>query len=763
VSGATLSSRRVTLSGVIERAIFEAEDRSYVVAELVARDGSRHVIAGDLGGSSIGDAIEIEGEPFVHPRFGRQLKVWSARWIPPASREGVRRLLGSGAIKGVGEKTAERIVAHFGDATLRVLDEEPERLAEVKGVTKARARAIRDAWRERRRQHEEHAFLAGLGLGPGMADRIRKALGERMPERVRANPWLLAELVDGIGFRRADDIARRLDVRSDAIERITAGVEHVLGEQSDEGHVFTPRDLLVQQAELLLGLPLGPIEDAIDSLIASGRVVAEPPGSLDPSGRRDGPAGETAIYLPRLHRAEVEVAQSLAARVGAVDARARVDAERALAWVQPRLDIELTDDQRAALARLFNERTGVLTGGPGVGKTTIVRALVEVFERKRLRVALAAPTGRAARRLADACGRPASTIHRLLEFDPRRGGFARGRDAPLELDVLIVDEASMIDLPLARDLLRALPASARWIVVGDADQLPSVGPGDVLRSLVESDRLPVARLTRILRQHEGSTIVRAAHAVLHGELPEFRGDSRGPHEGAFFVERDNPGAAQRTVVELVAERLPKAFGFDPLRSIQVLSPMNRGPLGVAELNEALKQRLNPAHGELFGPEPSRRALAESLGPGDRVIQTRNDYDLDVMNGEIGFVTARDPKSGATSVDFDDRVVDYPAASAGALQPAYAITVHKSQGCEFEAVVLVLSMQHFVLLRRNLLYTAITRARRVLVVVGAPRALRVAIEMGQVERRRSLLEVRLRAGGPSSRGGGDDATAGGEPR
>jgi len=373
----------------------------------------------------------------------------------------------------------------------------------------------------------------------------------------------------------------------------------------------------------------------------------------------------------------------------------------------------------------------VLTGGPGVGKTTIVRALVEVFTRKNLRLALAAPTGRAARRLAEACVRPATTIHRLLKFNPHRRGFEHGRENPLELDVLIVDEASMIDLVLMRDLLRALPLAARLILVGDADQLPSVGAGDVLRSLVESGTLPVARLTRILRQKEGSTIVRAAHSVLHGEPPEFEKEAR---EGAFFLERDDTGAAQRTVVEVVTSRLPQRFGLHPLRDVQVITPMNRGPLGVNELNDLLKQSLNPAAN-----------ANDFLSPGDRVLQTRNNYDLDVMNGEIGTVLARDVKTRTLVVDFEDRTVRYAANQSGELTLAYAITVHKSQGCEFKAVVLVLSMQHFVLLRRNLLYTALTRAKQVLVVVGSARALRAAIELGSVERRASLLEARLRTG------------------
>jgi len=721
--GDASSEPAVELEGVLERALFESPDSGYVVAELVACDGRRHVVAGELFGCAIGDTVRLTGVPFDHPRFGRQLRIAALRWLPPQSVDGLRRFLAGGSVEGIGPVLAERIVERFGLATMKVLDEAPERLREVAGLGKKRIKVISEAWRRSREQNEVKAFLAGLGLGAAMAEKVRQALGDEVAQRVRANPWQLAQLVDGIGFKRADEIAQRLAVPSDAPERIEAGVVHLLNDAADEGHVALPRSLLVPLAQQLLGLPIGPIEDRLVALLEQGTVASDP---LE---------GDVMLFLPRLRAAEIEVAAVIVARVGAVDAKQRVDPARALAWAQPQLSIELTPDQSAALTLLFNERTGVLTGGPGVGKTTIVKALVAVLERKGLHVALAAPTGRAARRLAESSGREAQTLHRLLKWNPHRRRFDRNRDAPLEVDVVVVDEASMVDLLLMRDLLRALPPAARLLLVGDADQLPSVGPGDVLRSLVDCGRVPVARLTRILRQREGSTIVRAAHAVLRGELPEFA--RAGESDGAFFVERDDTGAAQRAVVELAATRLPQRLGLDPRRAVQVLAPMNRGPLGVGELNEKLRAALNP--------DAAASDARDTLLPGDRVIQTRNDYDLDVMNGEIGFVTSRDPQNGELTVDFDDRPVRYPAKASGSLQPSWAITVHKSQGCEFDAVVLVLSMQHFVLLRRNLLYTAITRAKRVLVIVGSQRALQAAIEMGSVERRHGLLERRLREG------------------
>ncbi|MBL8841167.1 MAG: ATP-dependent RecD-like DNA helicase, partial [Planctomycetes bacterium] len=692
-------------------------ERDYVVAELLARDGVRHTVAGSLAGCAIGDTVRCSAVPFDHPRFGRQLRIVALRWLPPSTELGLRRFLAGGSVEGIGEVLAGRIVDAFGLETMRILDEAPQRLSEIAGLGKKRIAAIAAAWQRSRAQNEEKAFLAGLGLGPATAEKVRAAFGDDVAERLRADPWQLAQLVDGIGFRRADEIAQRLDVPADATARLDAGLVHVLQEAADEGHCYLPRATLVQHAQALLSLPAGPIEDRVAALLPQGTLVADP---LE---------GDMALFLPRLRAAEIEVATAVQRRLRAVEGKGAIDAARALKWVGPQLSIALTPDQAAALSLLFNQQFGVLTGGPGVGKTTIVRALATILERKGLRVALAAPTGRAARRLSDAAGRPAQTLHRLLEFEPHRHRFARNREQPLEVDALIVDEASMVDLLLMRDLLRALPAGARLLLVGDADQLPSVGPGDVLRSLVECGRVPVARLTQILRQREGSSIVRAAHAVGRGELPEF---AREGEEGAFFVVRDDALAAQRTIVELAATRLPKKLGLDPKRAVQVLTPMNRGPLGVTALNQQLRATLNPAAGE-------------ELCVGDRVIQTRNDYDLDVMNGEIGQVVERDATSGDLTVDFDDRVVRFPGRSTGSLQPSWAITVHKSQGCEFEVVVLGLAMQHFVLLRRNLLYTAITRAKRVLVVVGSQRALQTAIELGHAERRMSLLERRLREG------------------
>ncbi len=671
------------------------------------------VLVGDVGACSIGDTVEVTGHYSDHPRYGRRLQIVSIRWVPPVTREGMRRFLVGGAIPGVGETLAERILDHFGDDAFALLDADPGRVKEVSGIGKAKARQIVSGWEECRSRMEESAFLAELGLGPGTTRKLRNALGDQAAEKIRENPYALVHQVEGIGFRRADQIARGLAIASDSPQRVAAGLQHVLQTQADQGHVFSSREDVVRAAAELLGIARGLVEDAIDGGLSGGQL------------RGEELVGDLALYAPWFHRVEQEVSAELMTRCSPLEPAERLDVEWVRKFLQPRLSIRLTEGQSQALDVLLNHRVAVLTGGPGVGKTTLVRALFETLSVKEWSLALAAPTGRAARRLAEACDHEASTIHRLLRFNPHTGQFEHHRDNPLPLDALLIDEASMVDMVLMRDLLRALPPHARFLLVGDADQLPSVGAGDVLRSIVDSEAIPVARLHEILRQKEGSTIVQAAHRVLTGQEPEFQ---KSEGEGAFFVPKERGQDAQDLILDLVQRRLPQTYGLDARRDIQVLAPMHRGVLGVQELNRKLKEALNPT-GEL------------DLGPGDRVLQTENDYELEVFNGEIGTVVTA--SADKLSVQYPDRVVHYAGAARSQLTLAYAITVHKSQGCEFPAVILPLAMQHSLLLRRNLFYTAITRAKQVLVVVGDPRALRRAVEVGTVERRRSLLEARLR--------------------
>lgn len=607
----------VVLKGVLRQEIFRSPDDTYTVAllEVKGEPGTRTVV-GDLMGCKVGDTVEIHGSRGVHARFGEQIRVQRARWVPPSSKEGIRRFLARKSVAGVGKALAKRIVSHFGTDTLKVLAEEPERLREVDGIGKRKAAEIEKVWRKGQARFEEAAFLSGLGLGPALIERVRQVFGDRILEVVRSNPFLLARKVEGVGFLRADEMARGMGIEESHPMRLQAGIEHVLREGMDEGHVFAMGLELVKRAAELLGLPSGPVQDRLQELLEQGELGCE---ELE---------GDRAIYLPHMLSAECEVARDLTARLE--EPEDGFDADVALSKVEPRLGITLTPDQRSALVQLLGVRCGVLTGGPGVGKTTLTRALVQVFGDRGLKVGLAAPTGRAARRLTECCGRPAQTIHRLLGFNPHERGFQHDRDRPLEYDALLVDESSMIDLLLMRALLRAVQFTTRLILIGDADQLPSVGPGDVLRSIVGSQRLCTVRLTRILRQREESSIVHAAHEVLAGQEPQFQ---KQPGEGAFFVARDNPAGVVKTVVDLVKSRIPQSFSLDPLKDIQVLSPMNRGPLGTRSLNRELKVALNPSEddksGRLFAGDDEEAPSAHLLMVGDRVLQTKNDYDLEV--------------------------------------------------------------------------------------------------------------------------------------
>ena len=713
------------LLGTLLSITFRNEENGYTVARLEAEALRETVtVVGLMPGVELGDTLSITGEWKSHPAYGRQLEVQRCELRLPTGRSGLIKYLGGGRIRGVGPRTAEKIVDALGTDLLARLEQNPALLATVPGLTRGKAAAIAAQLAEQRASAAALAFLQEHGLGPAQSLRVWRRYGERTVQVVRENPWRLAEDVWGIGFRTADQVARSLGHAVDSEHRIAAGLSHMLGQAAQEGHVGVPTELLLERAAPFLEVDEQRAETVLLQCLEEGRLVED-----------------ELVYLPELLAAEQSVARHVRRLASGGEPLVTLAPESAIAFAERRNEIELATDQRRALHVALGSRVSVITGGPGVGKTTIVRCLLDVLREQDCRVALAAPTGRAARRLSEATGADASTLHRLLGITPAGTpvpGTPLTGPEPLALDVLIVDETSMVDIGLMAAVLSALPDGAGLVLVGDVDQLPSVGPGEVLRALIESDVVPVARLSTIFRQGEHSGIVRVAHQLNAGEPPEF---DEGPDGQAFFVERDAPAAVLSALRTMVTERIPRRFGMHPVRDVQVLTPLHNGPLGTVALNDALREALNPA-------APGRAELTRFgrlFRVGDKVMQVRNNYDLNVFNGDIGLLASLDEESGEAAVQFDDRRVEYTLDALDQLEPAFAITCHKSQGSEFPAVVLPLVTGHFMMLRRNLVYTAFTRARQVLVAIGQPRALQMAAASTGSGQRHGRLAERLRAG------------------
>lgn len=713
----------ITVSGEVERVTYENDETGFRVLRVGslegegARAGSIPVV-GSFQAVGPGTRIRITGEIVNDPRHGEQLRADVVVPLEPNTLEGLARYLGSGLIPGIGQAYARRIVDTFGMKSLEVLDERPERLREVQGLGRRRIEHIRKAWQAQRALSGVMLLLQTHGASAQLAMRIVKHYGDRAASVVQNSPYRLALEVRGIGFKTADRMARSLGISGDHPERVRAGVLHELEGITDQGHVYAPREFLVERAAAMLEVDAAHVGAAVDALYAAERLALE--------GER--------VFLPYLLRAEQQIAGDLARLLASPPAEDATLARR-VAEAETRLGLELAPRQRAAVELALRHKVSVITGGPGVGKTTIVRAILDAFERDRKVVRLAAPTGRAAKRLAEATQRDASTLHRLLEFEPRAMRFQRDARNPIEAHVVIVDEASMVDIPLAAALLSALPEEARLLIVGDQDQLPSVGPGAFLRDLLESGIVPSVRLSEIFRQAAESRIVVNAHRILGGETPESapRTDDRADF---FVVSRRDPEEAQATVLELMTERIPRRFGLSPERDVQVLTPMHRGPAGTIMLNQKLQEALNP-RGEPLAQVAGRLRL------GDKVMQTRNDYEREVYNGDLGRVERLDAETGSVFVRFDQREVEYETADLDALVLAYATSIHKSQGSEYPAVVIPLLTTHFVMLSRNLLYTAVTRARRLCVLVADPRALSLALDQVRKEERKTALVERLR--------------------
>lgn len=710
-----MADQPAQVSGPVERITFHNPENGYTVARLKDPDQGVVTVVGRLPGLVEGQVLQVSGRQVLHPKFGLQIEVDQHQVRQPTDGEGVRRYLASGLVPGVGAKLAEALVEHLGAGAVERILEEPAALRKVPGIGPKRARAIAEAVRSHGELRELMVFLQGHGISAGLALKIHRRFGAGALGVVRENPHRLAAEVRGIGFATADRIAAQLGIARDDPGRLAAGLEYTLGQAADEGHVFLPYEELVASAAELLEVERALLGPAFLRLHNDRRLTVE------------GEGGQRAVYLTPLFILEGRAAEGLArvaARAGILSPQR---AAKAVEWVTRRLELTPTPGQGRALEKLLTGGLTVLTGGPGTGKTTLVRALISIARRMGLAVALAAPTGRAAKRLAESTGLEAQTIHRLLEYNPKEGAFGRNAEKPLEAELLVVDECSMVDTWLMAHLAAALGPGARLVMVGDSHQLPSVGPGLVLQQAIDSGAAQVAELTEIFRQRTGGLIVENAHRILGGRLPRL------PEPGAaadfFLVEEPDPAKAADKVRRTVCERLPAAFGLDPVRQVQVLAPMHRGALGCQRLNQMLREELNP-----------RSRGAAGLAPGDRVMQVRNNYDLEVFNGDLGLV-AEAGEEGCR-VEMGGRVVGYSPAELDELALAYAVTVHKAQGSEYPAVVIALGMEHYVLLTRPLIYTAVTRGKALVVVVGHPGALKRAVQNAQPILRHARLDERI---------------------
>jgi exodeoxyribonuclease V alpha subunit len=667
----------------------------------------------------VGETLKADGRWIRHKKHGLQFNADTMACVPPSSAKGIERFLAGGMIRGIGKVTAARLVKHFGDDTLRVIEKESARLEEVDGIGARRRKLIKESWQEQKGIRDVMIFLQGHGIGAGKAARIVRQYKHHAIGLIRANPYRLCAEIWGIGFKTADAVAMSLGIPPESELRARAGLVHVLQTLADEGHCFCPEPELLLQAEALLSIPIEILGEALCHQVDAGALV------------RDG----GRIYPAALHEAETGVADAVARVQNGPRTFRPIEAAKAIDWAETRIGFTLDVEQRRALEMALTEKIAIITGGPGVGKTTIIRALVDVFRARKLRVMLAAPTGRAAKRMEEATGHEARTLHRLLRFMPATGQFEHDEDTPLEADVVILDEVSMIDITLMHSLARALPDAVCLILVGDVDQLPSVGAGNVLNDLIDAEVIPCVRLQTIFRQEAGSLIVQNAHRINRGEYVELPDPDAA--SDFYFIQAADPDQAIGATLSLLTDRIPRRFGFDPLNEIQVLTPMRKNRLGADNLNAVLQAALNPSGAGI-------QRFGRHYRSGDRVMQIRNNYDKDVYNGDIGRIVGVDTVDQILSVDYDGRRVRYDFTELDELVHAYACSIHKAQGSEYPAVIILLMTQHFRLLQRNLLYTALTRGRRLVVLVGSRKALSIAIHNDEIKLRRTGLRERLRA-------------------
>ncbi len=720
----TSSTPPESLSGLIERVTFFNEENGFAVLKVKVKSRRDLVtVVGALPSVSAGEWLTAQGRWTQERDFGLQFRAEMLSCSPPQTLEGIEKFLGSGMIKGIGPVYAGKLVRKFGTRIFEVIEKESGRLQEVEGVGPMRRKGIKAAWEEQKAVREIMVFLHSNGVSTSRAVRIFKTYGAEAIDRVRANPYVLAQDIAGIGFKTADQIAEKLGIPHDSLLRAQAGLRHVLLEATQAGHCGLPVETLKEAAAELLLVESGIVEQALEVCIRSKEVAWERIGQ------------ENMIFLPMLKQAEEIIAGRVLRLCDSEPTLPPINVAAAVEWCEKKTGKSLAPSQRAALEQVLGHRIAVITGGPGVGKTTLVNSLLLILRAKKVRCLLCAPTGRAAKRLSEVTGFEARTIHRMLEVQPGRG-FTRHETNPLEADLLVVDETSMIDVPLMAALVRALPSNAHLLLVGDIDQLPSVGPGMVLRDLVGCGRVPVVRLTEVFRQAAGSRIIANAHLINQGQVPDVARETS--DSDFYFIERETPERIVATLLEVVKERIPARFKLSK-SDIQVLAPMNRGSLGIRELNQVLQRELNPPSPEL----PHVEKFGTTFQPGDRVMQTENNYDKEVFNGDIGRINAINLDERELKVTFDQREVVYDFGELDELSLAYAITIHKAQGSEFPAVVIPLATQHYLLLQRNLIYTGVTRGKRLVVLVGQPKALAMAVRNQEIRLRHSGLLARLR--------------------
>ena len=720
------ASAQEVLAGLVERVTYHNVENGFCVLRAKAR-GHRDVVTvvGHAATIASGEWITASGEWTNDRTHGQQFKARFLRTSPPTSADGIEKYLASGMIRGVGPVYAKKLVRAFGEKVFEIIEETPGRLQEIDGVGPVRAANILAAWAEQKAVREIMVFLHSHGVGTARAVRIFKTYGSDAIQVMTENPYRLARDIRGIGFKTADAIAMKLGIEKTATMRVRAGISYALTEVMDEGHCGLPTDELVPLAEKLLEVPEELVRTALDLELREGNVIADHVG--------DAPC----VFLAGLYRAERTIAGRLMRLANGTLPWPWIDPDKALPWVEKHIGLTLAESQIVAIRLALKSKVVVMTGGPGVGKTTIIRGILRILAAKGTELLLCAPTGRAAKRMTEATGFEAKTIHRLLEVDPKSDGFKRGEDNPLDCDLLVVDEASMVDVLLMQALLKAIPDRAALLVVGDIDQLPSVGPGQVLADIISSGAVPVVRLTEVFRQAAQSRIITNAHRINQGMVP----DLSPPESDSdfYFVQAEDPETAVARIIELVKTRIPKRFGLDPIRDIQVLCPMNRGGVGARSLNIELQGALNPAG------EHKVERFGWTFSPGDKIMQVENNYDKEVYNGDIGTIDSVDTAEGVLAASFDGRTITYEFGELDMLVPAYAATIHKSQGSEYPAVVIPVHTQHYTMLQRNLLYTGVTRGKKLVVLIGQKKAIAIAVRNVSGRRRWSKLAEWLRAG------------------